>query len=158
MFGLIGALIGWLSYHLGLRTDVASATGSLHAKIADLKTYVDTLESLVGTASPGASGTDTLFKYLRKADFASKTFTTNAPTASAQTNTILSISGAGYIVSLYSNGAASWTIQIDGGSIYTISADAAHRLPLSPIRFNTSLVVKASVVGGNGCNAWAILD
>lgn len=33
MFGMIGALIGWLSYHLGLRTDAASSTGSLHAKV-----------------------------------------------------------------------------------------------------------------------------
>ena len=41
--GFISAIIGWLSYHLGLRTDAASATGSLHAKLADVK---DTLASL----------------------------------------------------------------------------------------------------------------
>ena len=34
MFGLLGAVLGWLSYHLGIRgTDTASATGSLHSKL-----------------------------------------------------------------------------------------------------------------------------
>lgn len=36
--GILSALIGWLGYHLGLRTDAASATGSLHAKIENIVT------------------------------------------------------------------------------------------------------------------------
>lgn len=43
MFGLIGSLIGWLSYHLGIRgTDTASATGSLHGKVMDVKAALGT--------------------------------------------------------------------------------------------------------------------
>jgi hypothetical protein len=38
--GLIAAIIGWLQYHLGLRTDAASASGSLHAKIGEVRTYL----------------------------------------------------------------------------------------------------------------------
>jgi len=34
--GLIAAIIGWLQYHLGLRTDAASANGSLHAKVNNI--------------------------------------------------------------------------------------------------------------------------
>lgn len=40
MFGLI---IGWLRNHLGIRTDTASATGSLHAKVAELRAYLVTV-------------------------------------------------------------------------------------------------------------------
>ncbi len=35
--GLISAIIGWLQYHLGLRTDAASSSGSLHGKMAELR-------------------------------------------------------------------------------------------------------------------------
>lgn len=34
--GLISAIIGWLQYHLGLRTDAADSTGSIHAKLTEL--------------------------------------------------------------------------------------------------------------------------
>lgn len=51
MFGLIGALIGWLSYHLGLRTDVADSSGSLHAKLAELRSYMWTNDPRCSTAS-----------------------------------------------------------------------------------------------------------
>jgi len=40
--GLIAAIIGWLQYHLGLRTDASSSTGSLHAKVGSLKDTVNT--------------------------------------------------------------------------------------------------------------------
>jgi len=40
MFGVVGTMIGWLSNQLGLKTDVASATGSVHAKIGDLKNKI----------------------------------------------------------------------------------------------------------------------
>jgi hypothetical protein len=35
--GIISAIIGWLQHHLGLRTDTASATGSLHAKVKEAR-------------------------------------------------------------------------------------------------------------------------
>lgn len=43
--GVIGTVLGWLGYHVGLRTDAASATGSLHAKVSDVK------DTLTGTIS-----------------------------------------------------------------------------------------------------------
>ena len=36
MFGLMGTVLGWLGYQVGQRTDGASATGSLHAKVRNL--------------------------------------------------------------------------------------------------------------------------
>jgi hypothetical protein len=48
--GLIAAIIGWLQYHLGLRTDAASASGSLHAKIGELRnTVVSQIGVVLGT-------------------------------------------------------------------------------------------------------------
>ena len=57
--GVIGTILGWVGYQLGMRTDTASATGSLHAK-------VKTVNDRIGTANPSSGGTDTLFKYDRK--------------------------------------------------------------------------------------------
>jgi hypothetical protein len=57
--GVIGTILGWVGYQLGMRADAASATGSLHAK-------VKTANDRIGTANPSSGGTDTLFKYDRK--------------------------------------------------------------------------------------------
>jgi hypothetical protein len=57
--GVIGTILGWVGYQLGMRTDTASATGSLHAK-------AKTANDRIGTANPSSGGTDTLFKYDRK--------------------------------------------------------------------------------------------
>ena len=57
--GVIGAILGWVGYQLGVRADAASATGSLHAK-------AKTANDRIGTANPPSGGTDTLFKYDRK--------------------------------------------------------------------------------------------
>jgi hypothetical protein len=45
MFGLPEALMSFIRRQVGLRTDQASATGSLHAKIADLKNRIDSKTS-----------------------------------------------------------------------------------------------------------------
>lgn len=37
--GVIGTILGWLGYQVGQRTDAASASGSLHAKVGDLKNF-----------------------------------------------------------------------------------------------------------------------
>jgi hypothetical protein len=34
--GIVGTVIGWLSYQMGLRTDAADASGSLHAKVKNV--------------------------------------------------------------------------------------------------------------------------
>jgi hypothetical protein len=44
MFGLPEALMSFIRRQVGLRTDQASATGSLHAKIVDLKEFAGTLQ------------------------------------------------------------------------------------------------------------------
>lgn len=49
--GFISAIIGWLQYHLGLRTDTASSTGSLHAKTMDIKNSATTISNHIGTSS-----------------------------------------------------------------------------------------------------------
>lgn len=36
----MGTVLGWLGYQVGQRTDAADATGSLHAKIPDIKNYL----------------------------------------------------------------------------------------------------------------------
>ncbi len=50
MMGLAGEMIGWLGYHLGLRTDGSDPSGSLHAKAVDLKNYVSTVNSTISHA------------------------------------------------------------------------------------------------------------
>src|SRR5690554_813914 len=59
MFGMMEALLSFIRRQVGLRTDAASASGSLHAK-------VKTANDRIGTANPSSGGTDTLFKYDRK--------------------------------------------------------------------------------------------
>lgn len=49
--GLISAIIGWLQYHLGLRTDAASASGSLHAKVVNANNHIIAAQNTIGTAS-----------------------------------------------------------------------------------------------------------
>ena len=34
--GIVGTVIGWLGYQMGLRTDAADASGSLHAKVKNV--------------------------------------------------------------------------------------------------------------------------
>lgn len=41
--GVIGTILGWVGYQLGMREDAASATGSLHAKVKDVKSAVSTI-------------------------------------------------------------------------------------------------------------------
>ncbi len=47
MFGMMETIYGFIRRQVGLRTDAASATGSLHAKVAELRSYVNTQLALV---------------------------------------------------------------------------------------------------------------
>lgn len=47
MFGMMEALLSFIRRQVGLRTDAASATGSLHAKIKDIK---DIADNKIGTS------------------------------------------------------------------------------------------------------------
>ncbi len=40
MIAFLGTVIGWLQYQVGVRTDAASASGSLHAKVSDAKNKI----------------------------------------------------------------------------------------------------------------------
>lgn len=40
--GVIGTILGWLGYQVGQRTDAASASGSVHAKLADIINKIGT--------------------------------------------------------------------------------------------------------------------
>ena len=43
--GVIGTILGWVGYQLGMRADAASATGSLHAKVKDVKSAVSSVQT-----------------------------------------------------------------------------------------------------------------
>ena len=47
MFGMMEALLSFIRRQVGLRTDSASATGSIHAKIGDLKNTVSSLANTI---------------------------------------------------------------------------------------------------------------
>jgi hypothetical protein len=50
MFGLSEAMLGFIRRQIGLRTDAASATGSVHAKLGDLRSYLyNAIDSFVST-------------------------------------------------------------------------------------------------------------
>jgi len=86
------------------------------------------------------------------------TVVTNCPTGSAA-NTFLEIQGSGYLVGInnVSTTSRTFTIQIDGGSVYRIDL-LSLGLNLFPLRFHSSLVVKCSTTVANGIFAWAVLD
>jgi hypothetical protein len=67
--GVIGTVLGWLGYQVGLRTDVADAAGSLHAKVKNIAdkniiahgTVIKSIQRGVATAPEGdTTGTITI--------------------------------------------------------------------------------------------------
>jgi len=59
MFGIMEALLSFIRRQVGLRTDAASSTGSLHAKVADLKvsimpTQVKSWQRVTGSVNDGS--------------------------------------------------------------------------------------------------------
>lgn len=88
-------------------------------------------------------------------DWSSKGFQTNTPTVSehySYYSTILNITGSGYVIGLFAPIQTRWALQIDGGSIYTMSA---HYFYLFPLRFNSSLKITSDE---EDCFAWVVLD
>jgi hypothetical protein len=72
MFGLPEALMSFIRRQVGLRTDTADATGSLHAKIADLKEFAGTLQKPRGPISGGALFSTYSDQYLTALDLQGK--------------------------------------------------------------------------------------
>ena len=95
----INKLLAFLRRQVGLRTDAASATGSLHAKIAEEL-------ARIGAINPASGGTDTLFKFLKRLETvlmakANQPRITVATTASTELSNALSVSGSGYLVGIF---------------------------------------------------------
>ena len=83
-------------------------------------------------------------------------FTTNAATIESHlANTVLDISGSGYLLCIKAATAFGASIQIDGGVIYVYNVSAGETATLFPLRFNTSLIIKSNAADST---AWAVLD
>lgn len=106
--GLISAIIGWLQYHLGLRTDAASSSGSLHAKVTELRNnYLPT----------------ELAKYPKLRGYGSKGAYSTSSTSYV---TALNVSGKGClkILTFFQNVKMSVKLTIDGTEVfYGLSQD-----------------------------------
>lgn len=50
MGGVIGTVLGWLGYSVGLRDDAASASGSVHGKLKELRDFVNKPIMINGSA------------------------------------------------------------------------------------------------------------
>lgn len=86
---------------------------------------------------------------------------TGGNTGSHQSNTILNVSGSGVLMGLLStNSAQSWSVQLDGGSIFTFILGNASigAFDYMGLRFNSSLVVKCSAVASSAIQGYYRLD
>jgi len=117
--------------NIGTDADVASATGSTHAKLKDIKSAVSALKSL-------STGTFQ-FSTIGSADGA---------------NTILNITGSGWLLGAQG---AEFSINIDGGGIKQILTTPSGGIFLLR-RFNTSCVVKSSSAASVSNFAYVVLD
>lgn len=168
--GVIGTILGWVGYQLGMREDAASATGSLHAK-------VKTANDRIGTANPSSGGTDTLFKYLRriydvdaKLKLATPKFTSGSVSYSSSFQQLLSVSGSGFVTGIVVQAANKGNygssilavVTLDGVDVVSVSASRPDNdsssdgrwITVVPLmhRFNSSLLVKhrGTTQYGNG--------
>lgn len=145
MFGLLDAIYAYLSRMVGNRTDAASSTGSLHAKVADLKSYVTTQIATVQkprSLQPGGS------------------YTNNSGTTSYQT--VLNITGRGrlwkHTLTNGPSGTVTLRITVDGQVVQTIplsTANATLTTNNADINFKTSLMIEiTTTVINNGSCTW----
>lgn len=161
MFGFFEGIYAFLTRQIGLRGDVASSTGSLHAKVKDAK---DSLTSQVSSRS--------LDSKTANAFYSARTGNT-----SGETVTILNITGSGYLtgVNQYIQGSSNSSGYFPGGLIITIdgitvlndsrfseskyNGSGVHEyivpgvLP-ALLRFKTSLTIQVSRPNGNGINLY----
>lgn len=131
---LIADYVDTLEAIVGSNADASSAAGSVHAKLKDVKAAVTAIKPLpTGTLQWGGTGT------------------------SEKANTVLNISGAGWLISISPGGnydsPATVSVQADGG---TVRSWASPSFAYLPVRFTSSLLVKCSAA--SGAMALAILD
>lgn len=120
------AKIDAINTNVGSNADAASATGSVHAKVKDVKNKLNSMVSSV--------------------DWSNKNYQLGGAVNSTEplgTYTVLSISGSGYLTGL-SNicGNVDPVILIIDGVTYKIDLPPNCTMPAMLIRFNSSLVVK----------------
>jgi len=89
---------------VGLNTDGAG-TSTVFARLAQIVGYVDTVESLIGTANPASGGTNTLFNYMKKIDDKSlvqtrQFYRTEVTIAPSSLTTVLDITGKGLLLGI----------------------------------------------------------
>lgn len=101
MFGMMEALLSFLRRQVGLRTDAANAGGSVHAKIAEIRSYI---AGVLMNAVNSRTAAKTTFKG-----------------SSTTTGTVLNVSGQGTLLCLRASGTSSGysydanvTITVDG--------------------------------------------
>lgn len=157
--GLMAAIIGWLQYHLGLRTDAASSTGSLHAKMGNLNSQLASAQNTVVSK----------FDLLRNTKPYAAAKYSGIPSWGTPA-TVLSISGSGYLTGINAyamgfvphddyNDEYRLTIRIDGRNIpYYGSSVTAERDKVYSFfaRFNSSLEI--TVLNARDIEVAYILD
>ena len=87
MFGMMEALLSFIRRQVGLRTDSASATGSIHAKIGDLKNTVSSLANTILSTLQKPRGNPVLGSF--------------SFSAGSGSTTVLDITGRGQLLSVW---------------------------------------------------------
>ena len=156
MFGFNEAMLSFLRRQVGLRTDAASASGSLHGKVTELRNYlVNTIQSyLANTIYPRTDAFNAKNSYIAQERF---TYTGSG------TRELIDVSGSGYFTGLsaMTTGSIRIRITIDGmtkldgitNSVDFVSSNfPVNQLPAF-LRFKTSLKIEAAFV--NTGTVWA---
>lgn len=147
MFGMMEAMLSFLRRQVGLRTDSASASGSLHAKVGDLKNFTSSLQT-------------TVLNSLQKPRGAPVKGSGEAPN-SASYLTLLNITGKGQLLFIYLKNYGPTTtvrVSIDNvvvseGSSGTVSSSGSRMM--FPVNFMT---VDPSYLMYNEDNAAHVLN
>ena len=87
MFGIMEALLSFIRRQVGLRTDAASSTGSIHAKIGDLKNTVSSLANTIMSTLQKPRGNPVLGSFHFN--------------AGRDSTTVLDITGRGQLLSVW---------------------------------------------------------
>jgi hypothetical protein len=142
VFGLNEALMSFIRRQVGLRTDVASANGSLHGKVGDLKEYVytnrnillDALQKPRGATVSGSMTVNTVNSWI----------------------TVLDITGKGCLTAFAmqknSSQYAMYNIKVDGVTVYLGSiANTTPEVLACPLKnFNFNKGPHTETLGAEG--------
>jgi len=178
------ATVDTINTNVGSNADTSSATGSVHAKLKDLKAALGAINDAANAAgSANAKLAETLARIGATNDAANALGSVNAKlrdikastgnsipfrtgtrasslgTTNAKTQTHLDITGSGYLMTLTSSGNMSadiYSVQIDGGPILAVHSPAG--TAFLGWRFNSRLIVRANNAPSEALWASALLD